>query len=108
MPPYDFEAGSFYGSTDPQALVDQFGSPLYVYNESILRRRCREMAHLVDYRPFTANFSCKANTNVELLRIIRSEGLLADAMSPGEIFMLKQAGYQGGEIFYIPNNVSEQ
>lgn len=108
MPPYDFEAGSFYGPAGPQALIEQYGSPLYVYHESVLRRRCREMAGLVDYRPFTANFSCKANTNIELLKIIRSEGLLADAMSPGEIYMLKQAGYKGGEIFYIPNNVSEQ
>ena len=36
----------------------------------------------------TANYSTKANANLELLRIIREEGLHADAMSPGEIYVL--------------------
>ena len=108
MPPFDHEKCRFFGNSDPEKLICQYGSPLYVYNEAILRQRCRDVANLVSYRPFTANFSCKANTNVELLKIVRSEGLLGDAMSPGEIYMLKQAGYKGEEIFYIPNNVSEE
>ena len=34
---------SFYGNTSPRELIKKYGSPLYVYNESILRQRCREM-----------------------------------------------------------------
>ncbi|MFA6893982.1 MAG: diaminopimelate decarboxylase, partial [Synergistaceae bacterium] len=41
-----------------------------------------------------------------LLKIIREEGLGADAMSPGEIFVLQNAGFAPEEIFYIGNNVS--
>mgnify|MGYP001475712000 FL=1 len=96
----------FYGNTSPDRLLEQFGSPLYVYNENILRKRCREMANLVPYANFKANYSVKANSNLELLKIVRSEGLHADAMSPGEIFVLMKAGFKPEEIFYVSNNVS--
>ena len=30
----------FFGNTSPEALLRDYGSPLYVYNEAILRQRC--------------------------------------------------------------------
>ncbi len=99
---------NFYGNRSPKDLLKEFGSPLYVYNESILRKRCREMANLVPYPKFKSNFSIKANSNLEMLKIARDEGLHADAMSPGEIFVLLKAGFRPEEIFYVSNNVSEE
>ena len=98
----------FFGSGSPEALVREFGSPLYVYNENILRQRCREMRDLCSVQGFTACYSTKANGNPHLLRIVKEEGLLADAMSPGEIAMLKRAGFAKDEICYVCNNVSEE
>ncbi|HZJ57241.1 MAG TPA: diaminopimelate decarboxylase, partial [Clostridia bacterium] len=98
----------FYGNTSPRELIHKYGSPLYVYNESILRQRCREMASLVSYPRFTVNYSCKANTNLELLKIIHQEGIHADAISPGEVHVLQKAGYRPEEIFYISNNISRE
>ncbi|HBF35745.1 MAG TPA: diaminopimelate decarboxylase [Firmicutes bacterium] len=105
----DSRPNNFYGVTTPQELLAKYDSPLYVYNESVLRTRCREMAQLLPKSGFNfqADYSCKANSNVELLKIIREEGLTADAMSPGEIFVLCAAGFQPSEIFYIGNNVSD-
>ncbi len=97
---------NFYGDATPQNLIDTYGSPLYVYNENILRERCREMAQLISYPQFKVNYSIKANSNLELLKIIRDEGLDADAMSPGEIHVLMAAGFKNDQIFYIGNNVS--
>lgn len=99
---------NFYGNTSPRELIQKYGSPLYVYNESILRERCREMVSLVSYPHFTVNYSCKANTNLELLKIIHQEGIHADAISPGEVHILLEAGYKPEEIFYISNNMSEE
>lgn len=99
---------NFYGNTNPVELIEQFGSPLYVYNESILRKRCREMKNLIKYPNFTVQFSAKANTNLHLLKIVKEEGLYVDAMSPGEIYVQMQAGFTADEIFYISNNVSEE
>lgn len=104
---YFTEQANFYGNSAPLRLVEEYGSPLYVYNETILRSRCREMVGLVSYPYFKVNYSIKANSNLELLKIVRQEGLAADAMSPGEIHVLLAAGFRPEEIFYVGNNVSE-
>ncbi len=96
----------FFGNTNPQELVAKFGTPLYVYNEAILRDRMRRMAHLVSYPKFTANYSIKTNSNLSILQLALEEGLNADAMSPGEIFILLKAGFPSDRIFYVSNNVS--
>lgn len=102
------DSNRFYGNTDPCRLIEEFGSPLYVNNESILRKNCREMKNLIDYPKFKVNYSAKANSNLALLKIVREEGLLVDAMSPGEIYVQRMAGFQPEEIFYIGNNVSAE
>lgn len=99
---------NFYGSITPRELLDTYGSPLYVYNETILRERCREMTQLIKYPYFKVNYSSKANSNLELLKIVREEGIDADAMSPGEIHVLTAAGFKANQIFYIGNNVSSE
>ena len=97
---------NFYGHTDPQALLAKYGSPLYVYNEAILRKRCQDMKNLVPIAGFTADYSIKANSNLHILKIVHEEGLEADAMSPGEIHVLLAAGFQPEEILFVCNNVS--
>lgn len=103
---YSLEQIHFFGNTDPAKLIKEYGSPLYVYNEEILRARCREMATLVGRPNFRVNYSTKANSSLALLQIVREEGLCADAMSPGEIHVLMKAGFTPEEIFYVGNNVS--
>lgn len=102
------EQTNFFGKTDPYELIKDFGSPLYVYNEKILRERCQEMKNLVSYKNFTVHYSIKANNNLELLKIIREEGLNVDAISPGEIYINLLAGFQPSQIFYISNNVDDE
>jgi diaminopimelate decarboxylase len=87
-------------------LVEKYGSPLYVYDEGIIRKRCGEVRSLSSYPGFIPNYSAKANTNVELLKIVRDEGFRVDAMSPGEILAELAAGFEPGEILFISNNVS--
>ena len=96
----------FFEGVDPAELAGTYGTPLYIYNERVFRTRCREMKNLVSYPNFRVNYSVKANSNLTLLKIAHEEGLLADAMSPGEIFVEEQAGFLPEEIFYISNNVS--
>lgn len=101
-------ASGFYGQSSPDRLIRKYGGPLFVYNESILRQRCREMKQLVAYPHFSVYYSAKANSNMELLRIVREEGLNADAMSPGEMYVLLQSGFRPEDIFFVGNNVSHE
>ncbi|WP_458399130.1 diaminopimelate decarboxylase [Mailhella sp.] len=99
---------NFYGQEDPRELVARFGSPLYVYNENILRSCCRDLTGLSSHPGFKVNYSAKANTNPSLLKIIRSEGCVVDAMSPGELHVNRLAGFTKAELTYVCNNVSAE
>ena len=99
---------NFFKGNKPSDLTAKFGSPLYVYNESILRERCRELKNLVDYKNFIVNYSAKANSNLAFLEIVNEEGLYVDAMSMGEIYVELKAGFKPGQIFFISNNISEE
>ncbi len=99
---------NYFGNTNPEALLAKYGSPLYVYNEDILRRQMRRVAGILVNHRFTSNFSIKANSNLTILRMAYEEGLNADAMSPGDIYTIKKAGFPSDRIFFVPNNVSEE
>jgi len=99
---------NFYQGHNPHALLREYGSPLYVYNERIFRERCREVMGMCPYSRFHVNYSIKANTNLTLLAIAKQEGLRGEATSPGEIEALLAVGYKPGEIFYITNNASTE
>ncbi|MGL4792071.1 MAG: diaminopimelate decarboxylase [Anaerotignaceae bacterium] len=98
----------FFQNVDPTELAEKYGTPLYVYNEKILRQRCRDLKGLVKYPNFVVDYSAKANSNLAFLEIVKSEGLEVDAMSPGEIHLELLAGFEPREIFYICNNVSKE
>jgi diaminopimelate decarboxylase len=89
-------------------LKEEYGTPLYIYSEAILREKCREVKGILPHRNVRINYSAKANTNPELLKIIHSEGLDVDAMSPGEIVIEERAGFTPDRIFFISNNVSAE
>ncbi len=97
----------FFKGNDVYDLIAAYGSPLYVYNEGIIRKRCRELKGLVSYPDFLVQYSAKANTGLAFLQIVKSEGLHVDAMSPGEIYAELEAGFKPEDIFMITNNVSE-
>ena len=99
---------NFFGQEDPRELVARFGSPLYVYNENILRSCCRDLTGLSSHPGFRVNYSAKANTNPSLLKVIRSEGCVVDSMSPGELHVNKLAGFTKAELTYVCNNVAAE
>lgn len=102
------EHSDFLKSNSAAALLKQYGSPLYVYNEEILRKQMHAVTQVITKYPYTANYSIKANTNINILKIALEEGVNCDAMSTGEIQMLLKAGYPSEKIFFVPNNVSEE
>ena len=101
------KATDFFKGNKPEDIVKEFGTPLYVYNEDILRDRMRNVEGVIKKYPYRANYSIKSNTNLHILEIALDEGLNADAMSVGEIKMLEKAGFPLDRIFFVPNNVSE-
>lgn len=99
---------NFFKGNDPEKLTAEYGTPLYVYNEDIVRSNLKRLQGLIKKYPYTTNYSIKANSNLTLLKIALEEGLNCDAMSEGEIRLLQKAGFPSDRIFFVPNNVSEE
>jgi len=99
---------NFYNGHNPRDLIAQFGSPLYVYNENILRQQCKHMISLCKYQNYAVNYAMKANTNIHLMSIIREEGLRVDVSSAGEAMAAIAAGYTPSEMLFIVNGISRE
>ncbi len=102
------EESRFFEGNDPETLVETYGTPLYVYNEQIIRSRMHEVAQVITKYPYTANYSVKANTNIHILKLALEEGLNCDAMGIGEMTMLLKAGFPPERIFFVANNVAAE
>ena len=97
---------NFFAGNNPEEIASEYGTPVYVYNEKILRDRMAKVAKVITKYPYTANYSVKANTNIHILKLALEEGLNCDAMSVGEITLLMKAGFPVERIFFVPNNVA--
>ncbi|MCE6990469.1 diaminopimelate decarboxylase [Dyadobacter sp. CY323] len=90
---------------DPIQLINQYGSPLYVYDGGTIRRKVSELQHAFAGINMKIKYACKANTNLSILRLMREIGVELDVVSPGELEMGKIAGYTGTQITFTPSGV---
>ena len=71
-----------------QSLAEKFGTPLWVYDAQTIRERIN------DLRQFdTIRFAQKACSNINILKLMREQGVQVDAVSRGEILRALAAGY---------------
>ncbi len=93
------------GGIDLVELAQRFGTPLFVYDETHLRLRCREAVKAwgdgVAYA--TKAFLCKA-----MARIAHEEGLCLDVSTGGELHVVLAAGVPPDRIVVHGNNKSEE
>lgn len=73
-------------------VARDFGTPCWLYDAGEIRRRVASLGAFDVIR-----YAQKANSNIHLLRMMRSMGVLVDAVSSGEIERALAAGYRGGE-----------
>jgi len=69
-------------------LARSYGTPLWAYDAATIRARIAELA-VFD----TIRFAQKANSNIHLLRLMREQGVVVDAVSFGEIERALAAGF---------------
>lgn len=95
-------------------LLKTYGSPLYVYDKSTIIKRCQQLnsfAKRLSYatdRAVHMHYSTKANSNLEILKLIKDCGIWADCMSPKELNLDLEAGFTPKELLYVCNNISKK
>ena len=84
------------GSHDATDLAREFGTPLYVMDEELIRKNCRDYKNAID-EYYGGNglclFASKAFCTMYTARLVNEEGLGADAVSGGELYTLYKAGF---------------
>src|SRR4030043_1893904 len=94
------------GGCDTMALAKEFGTPLYVYDETDLRNRCREFKTEFGkrYPNTTVSYSPKAFITKAMVKLGEEEGLDLDVVSGGELAFALAASFPAKRIHFPGNN----
>lgn len=106
------EAGHLtIGGCDTVDLVRQYGTPLYVMDETQIRAHCRAFVQSMKDNYDSHGrvlFASKAFCCKEMCRIIASEDMGLDVVSGGELYTALSAGFPADRIYFHGNNKTDQ
>lgn len=94
------------GGCDIVDLAEEFGTPLYLFDESTLRQKCREFKdEFYKYYPDTlVIYASKAVLNRALALIFKEEGLGLDVVSGGELSIAHSVDFPLDKVYFHGNN----
>jgi diaminopimelate decarboxylase len=94
------------GGCDVVDLAKEFGTPLYLFDEFTLRRKCREFKdEFCKYYPDTlVIYASKAFLNRALALIFKEEGLGLDIVSGGELSIAHSVDFPLEKVYFHGNN----
>lgn len=89
-----------------QEWVQQFGSPLYVYDAETIKNQYKRMVSAFDPQlDLRIHYACKALNHLSILGLFRSLGAGLDAVSIEEVQLGLHAGFPPEDILFTPNGV---
>jgi diaminopimelate decarboxylase len=100
VPPALQDAGAL------EELARAYGTPLFVYDEDELRRRCRE--YIAQFGAANVVYAGKAFLCTAMARLVADEGLNLDVATGGELHVALRAGFPAERIVFHGNNKSTE
>ncbi|MGR3809636.1 diaminopimelate decarboxylase [Jiulongibacter sp. NS-SX5] len=101
------EGNTYFIQNQPvSALVEQFGSPLYVYDGQKIESQINSMKEAFSAVDVKLKFACKALTNMSIVKLMLKNGVDIDAVSIEEIKLALRVGYKPSQIQYTPSGVA--
>jgi diaminopimelate decarboxylase len=89
-------------------IANAVGTPTYVYSANAVREQYARLSAALDGVPYRIHYSLKANSNLALLRLLRSLGSAVDVVSGGELFRARRAGFAPSDIIFGGVGKTEQ
>ena len=97
------------GGIAVEELMQRFGSPLYVYDEKVIKTQieCLRLGftQLRQQNRFQIHYAMKANSNPKILQLLHCLGIGIDAVSPWEVRLALEAGFAPDQILFTGNNI---
>jgi len=94
---------AMFGGVRADDLVSQFGTPLFVYDEDHIRKRCQEA---VKAFPDGVSYASKAFLCRAIAKLVYEEGMGLDVATIGEAYIALQAGVPPNSLTLHGNNKS--
>lgn len=100
----------YFDGCDTPALAGAFGTPLYVYSQTAMEERCRELrdCFLTPYPKNRAAYAAKAFCTAAMMKLVEKEGLCVDVVSGGELYTAMKAEFPAERIEFNGNNKSRE
>ena len=94
------------GNCDTTDLAREFGTPLYVVDEQLVRDTCRTFKEnfLMGGIDTEVIYASKAFLNIAICKLIKEEGLSLDVVSGGELYTALKAEFPANKIYMHGNN----
>ncbi|MFX3633540.1 MAG: diaminopimelate decarboxylase [Candidatus Pristimantibacillus sp.] len=94
------------GGVDTTDLAKEYGTPLYIVDEALVRQRATEYvtAFQASGLKFQVAYASKAFSVMAMCAIAEQEGLSLDVVSDGELYTALQAGFPVERIHFHGNN----
>ncbi|WP_408870393.1 diaminopimelate decarboxylase [Blattabacterium cuenoti] len=90
-------------------LAKKYGTPLYVYDSYKIKKQYLKMKKAFSgIKNLIINYACKANTNLNILKLLQKFGSGLDTVSIQEVELGLKAGFHPKKIIFTPNCVSIQ
>ena len=98
------------GGCDTAELAAEFGTPLYLFDEFNLRRKCAEFKEEFGqrYADTAVVYAGKAFINKAVALILKEEGMGLDLASGGELGIARSAGFPLDRVYFHGNNKSAE
>lgn len=98
---FRFESGKFLiEEVVAQDLCDKFGTPLYVYSTTHIKRQVEKLKNAFKSVSPLICYSMKANSNLKILELIKESGCGVDIVSGGELAKALKSGFSGDRIVF--------
>lgn len=94
-------------STTIKTVAEEFGTPVYVYDENAIREKCQKVLSMPNAYGLSVRYAMKANSNRTILQIIHQCGLRIDASSLNEVRRAHLAGIPYQDIILTTQEVPE-
>ena len=91
------------GGRSALELVQQYGSPIYVYDPAHIRSQYGLLRAAFTGMDVNIHYACKANGASEILEVFRELGAGVDTVSPNEIRRALRLGFSPSRIIFTPS-----
>lgn len=98
------------GGVDTVELVENYGTPLYVYDVALIRERSRGFKNTFERLGIKAQvaYASKAFSTIAMIQLVNEEGLSLDVVSGGELYTAIAAKFPTEKIHFHGNNKSDE